>query len=94
LEETALAVAALAAWSQTPPTRMAFFRGTEYLIRGARPLEDRPAPIGLYFAHLWYSEELYPLIWALDALGRALKIVYPLPGGVRPPATGSRLRAI
>jgi len=30
-----------------------------------------PAPIGLYFARLWYSEELYPLIFAATALERA-----------------------
>ena len=28
-------------------------------------------PIGLYFARLWYSEELYPVIWTVEALGRA-----------------------
>jgi squalene-hopene/tetraprenyl-beta-curcumene cyclase len=27
-----------------------------------------PAPIGLYFARLWYFERLYPLIFALAAL--------------------------
>lgn len=27
-----------------------------------------PAPIGLYFARLWYHERLYPAIWTLDAL--------------------------
>ena len=26
------------------------------------------APIGLYFARLWYSEELYPLIFTVGAL--------------------------
>ena len=26
-----------------------------------------PSPIGLYFASLWYSEKLYPLIWAVEA---------------------------
>ena len=54
IEETALAVAVL---------------GDE---RGARWLEERPdfdaAPIGLYFAKLWYSEKLYPLIFAVSAL--------------------------
>ena len=54
VEETALAVAAL---------------GDE---RGARWLEARgdlePSPIGLYFAKLWYSEKLYPLIFAVSAL--------------------------
>jgi squalene-hopene/tetraprenyl-beta-curcumene cyclase len=29
------------------------------------------APIGFYFAKLWYSEKLYPLIFAVGALGRA-----------------------
>lgn len=27
-----------------------------------------PSPIGLYFARLWYHEQLYPVIWTLDAL--------------------------
>ena len=39
--------------------------------RGARWLEARtdftPAPIGLYFAKLWYFEKLYPLIFAVSA---------------------------
>ena len=69
-EETAMAVAALAPWMQTPATRRAIFRGVEYLLRGVAGATDQPAPIGLYFAHLWYSEQLYPLIWTLDALGR------------------------
>ena len=54
VEETALAVAAL---------------GDD---RGARWLEERtdlePSPIGLYFAKLWYSEKLYPLIFSVAAL--------------------------
>jgi squalene-hopene/tetraprenyl-beta-curcumene cyclase len=29
------------------------------------------APVGLYFARLWYSEELYPLIFAAGALESA-----------------------
>jgi squalene-hopene/tetraprenyl-beta-curcumene cyclase len=27
------------------------------------------SPIGLYFASLWYSEQLYPLVFSVDALG-------------------------
>jgi squalene-hopene/tetraprenyl-beta-curcumene cyclase len=54
IEETALAVAV---------------SGDE---RGARWLESRteltPAPIGLYFAKLWYFEKLYPLIFTVSAL--------------------------
>ncbi len=30
-----------------------------------------PAPIGLYFANLWYHEQLYPLIFTVSALTRA-----------------------
>jgi squalene-hopene/tetraprenyl-beta-curcumene cyclase len=30
-----------------------------------------PAPIGFYFAKLWYFEKLYPIIFAVAALGRA-----------------------
>jgi len=40
--------------------------------RGARWLESRhdftAAPIGLYFAKLWYFEKLYPLIFTASAL--------------------------
>ena len=40
--------------------------------RGARWLASRadfePSPIGLYFAKLWYSEKLYPLIFTVAAL--------------------------
>ncbi len=32
-------------------------------------LTHEPSPIGLYFARLWYYERLYPLIFAVSALG-------------------------
>ena len=32
------------------------------------------APIGLYFAKLWYDEELYPLAFTVAALERAGKL--------------------
>ena len=56
VEETAVALAALG------PDEA----GVEWLA-GA---EVSPAPIGFYFAKLWYWERLYPLIFAVDALGR------------------------
>jgi squalene-hopene/tetraprenyl-beta-curcumene cyclase len=31
------------------------------------------APIGFYFAKLWYYEKLYPLIWTVAALGPAAR---------------------
>ncbi len=30
-------------------------------------------PIGFYFAKLWYHERLYPAIFSLAALGKALE---------------------
>jgi len=46
-------------------------RGGEWLaVRLKADPELTPAPIGLYFASLWYSERLYPLIFTTLALGR------------------------
>ncbi|HPA19925.1 MAG TPA: prenyltransferase/squalene oxidase repeat-containing protein [Verrucomicrobiae bacterium] len=72
IEETALAVSALA---EAPHSEAG-----EALDRGASYLVDRveadtwlaAAPIGLYFARLWYSEAAYPAIWTVEALGRVL----------------------
>jgi squalene-hopene/tetraprenyl-beta-curcumene cyclase len=72
VEETGLAVRALAELGPGPPARTsAVARGTAWLAAAtARPVE--PSPIGLYFAKLWYSERLYPDLFALGALERAL----------------------
>ncbi len=32
-------------------------------------------PIGFYFAKLWYFERLYPIIFSVAALGRAVELV-------------------
>jgi len=75
-EETGLALRALAACG-VEPTEAACSRAAEWLIAHQR--EDgswNPAPIGFYFAVLWYYEELYPLCFGLSGLGalaRALK---------------------
>ena len=73
VEETALAIEALAAWPEEERSRAACRRGALAL---AEMVEngglDRPAPIGLYFARLWYAERLYPVIWTVGALGRVL----------------------
>jgi squalene-hopene/tetraprenyl-beta-curcumene cyclase len=76
VEETALAVAALAPWAAAASvgnTCKSVSRGVQYLMKNVRNAADRPAPIGLYFSHLWYSEPLYPLIWTIEALGRAIQ---------------------
>jgi len=65
IEETALALRALADSPDSPPV----IRGTTWLIDATRTgTTFPPSPIGLYFASLWYSEKLYPLIFAIDAL--------------------------
>lgn len=78
VEETAWAVEALAAFAQkggtfSPAEAETFVRGAECLARMILAERWRdPAPVGLYFARLWYYEELYPLVFSLGGLGRTL----------------------
>jgi squalene cyclase len=62
IEETSLAVSAL-----VTDHRESSIRGIEWLMKQEK-LEA--APIGLYFALLWYDEKLYPLIYYAEALRR------------------------
>jgi squalene-hopene/tetraprenyl-beta-curcumene cyclase len=68
VEETALAVIALTDGGESceEPVR----RGCAWLVQHWKAGAARPAPVGLYFAMLWYHEKMYPLVWALEALGR------------------------
>ena len=67
VEETALAVEALAGTEHVGATD----RGAEWLVeRVESGAWSEPAPIGFYFAKLWYYERLYPLIWTVGALGK------------------------
>lgn len=64
IEETSLVLQALAS-SDDP----AIDRGLAWLIDATNEgRQTPPSPIGLYFASLWYYEELYPLIFATGAL--------------------------
>ncbi|MCS6864257.1 MAG: prenyltransferase/squalene oxidase repeat-containing protein [Gemmataceae bacterium] len=46
--------------------------GVEWLVDAVeRGRLSEPSPIGFYFAKLWYSEQLYPIIFTVAALGRA-----------------------
>lgn len=70
IEETSLAVSALAGFSGTLEQEAARL-GAEWIVRATGAGERTiPSPIGLYFARLWYFESLYPLIFSLDALRR------------------------
>lgn len=70
LEETALAVEILLDCG--PEALKAADRGLTWLVDQVEKggLEN-PTPIGFYFAKLWYFERLYPIIFAVAALGRA-----------------------
>lgn len=73
MEETALAVGALAHHLRDDRVKSACLAGCRYLAdRIADGGLEEPAPIGLYFARLWYSERLYPAIWTTSALARIL----------------------
>lgn len=76
MEETALATGALAASGWNEAERRSALDGARYLTgRMEEGGLDDPAPIGLYFARLWYAEDLYPTIWTTAALGRIVRIV-------------------
>ncbi|MCL2105047.1 MAG: hypothetical protein FWH21_08375, partial [Kiritimatiellaeota bacterium] len=75
IEETALAVIALAGFfsqgrrgAEAQDRGGAVRRGREWLCAQGVEGVSRPAPIGLYFALLWYHEKMYPVIWTLEAL--------------------------
>jgi squalene-hopene/tetraprenyl-beta-curcumene cyclase len=70
IEETAVALHALILQGQR--TRTSALRGIVWLLDATHDGTHFPtAPIGLYFARLWYHERLYPVIWTLQALRSA-----------------------
>ncbi len=83
IEETALAVEALAALlnqSSLPQEipagrlRQAVDSGTAWLLDRVESGQwTTPSPIGFYFANLWYYEKLYPPIFTVAALTQARK---------------------
>ena len=73
VEETALAVRAL-----TEPDcehLLPIRRGVSWLLERIADPPLRPAPIGLYFASLWYSEKSYPLVFSVAALTRVAEML-------------------
>jgi squalene-hopene/tetraprenyl-beta-curcumene cyclase len=70
IEETGVVLSALGRSGSDDNERIssAVERGARWLIDAVREGRQQPAPIGLYFARLWYFEELYPLIFALEGL--------------------------
>ena len=73
VEETSLALTALLACSDESlqPT---IDKGLEWLSNRIENEQHRqPAPLGVCFARLWYHEKLYPLNFAVAALGSAVE---------------------
>jgi squalene-hopene/tetraprenyl-beta-curcumene cyclase len=72
IEETALAVGALAGDPRSKDDSAAIEKGLEWLIEATHNGTQFPAsPIGFYFAKLWYFERIYPLVWTVEAINRA-----------------------
>jgi squalene-hopene/tetraprenyl-beta-curcumene cyclase len=73
VEETALAVEALLMDLADNSTQEAVAKGLRWLVGAVESGEYlENSPIGFYFAKLWYHEKLYPLIFTVSALGRAI----------------------
>ena len=71
VEETALATEILCGFAPEEPGTQ---RGVKWLIQAVESGSYRePSPIGFYFAKLWYFEKLYPIIFTVAALGRAVR---------------------
>ncbi len=71
VEESSLALEALAG---CPDHSAAHARGLCWLVRQVDEGSwATPSPIGFYFAKLWYFERLYPLVYSVAALRRALE---------------------
>lgn len=76
VEETAVVVESLLAVYERSEVRTAVDRGLIWLIKGVETGRFRePSPIGFYFAKLWYYEKLYPLIFTVAALRKAVEVV-------------------
>jgi squalene-hopene/tetraprenyl-beta-curcumene cyclase len=71
IEETAVAVTALASQPSGTGVELAIDRGVAWLVEATGHGCQFPAtPIGLYFAKLWYTEDMYPLVFTVAALER------------------------
>jgi len=72
IEETAVTLHALCQAAKggcADVSHETILRGVIWLLEATREGTYFPAsPIGLYFARLWYHEQLYPIVWTAQAL--------------------------
>ncbi len=74
IEETALALEAICPDGDSPALRS----GLAWLLAATENgTVFPPSPIGFYFARLWYSEQLYPVIWTVSALRQVCQTLQP-----------------
>jgi squalene-hopene/tetraprenyl-beta-curcumene cyclase len=77
IEEAALALDVLQDVGHNQP---AVNKGLTWLVEQVEAGHlHKPTPIGFYFAKLWYFEKLYPMIFAVAALGKARRNHMPPP---------------
>ncbi len=82
IEETAQSITALAlVTKKTKDTRLnqKIYPALENALNYLHEMQKKqtlltPSPIGLYFAKLWYSEKLYPMIFLTEALANLKKM--------------------
>lgn len=85
VEETALATESLLTSGRSDAHQTAASQGLAWLVESVETGRYRTAaPIGLYFAKLWYHEKLYPITFTLAALGQAVRQASA--SSARPPA--------
>jgi squalene-hopene/tetraprenyl-beta-curcumene cyclase len=73
VEETALATEALLGAADDRSLEVAIAEGLNWLVEAVASGRHRQCePIGFYFARLWYYEAMYPLIFTVSALARAV----------------------
>ncbi len=73
IEETALAIRALSTSGKLEEAK----KGIDWLQKNLPKdlSEIKATPIGLYFASLWYFEDMYPLVFASSALNEVMKSI-------------------
>ena len=80
VEETAVALEAVAAAESSPALQITFEEGLNWLVEAVEDgRHTESSPIGFYFAKLWYYETLYPLIFTVSALGQAVGKLHSRP---------------
>ena len=82
VEETAVVVEALSAFADQTNVAAAYHCGLNWLLEAVESDHFlQTSPIGLYFAKLWYYEDLYPVIFTASALRQALRTPVPTCNG-------------